>query len=139
MFVTNQRQKGKKPIITVKYGGGNMVWSCFVHLGIRKIEIIKSTICSASYQGMLDEDMRLAVPNWILKWKWVFQRNNDLQNTSKSTNEWLKWLKRKNGELWTTQSLYLLTIDILLEENCETGSCWGKPKKYLETQEFLHG
>lgn len=98
MFVTNQRQHlRKEPHNTVtKNGGGNIMdCGCFVHLGIQKVEIIKSTICSASYQGVLDEDMRRAVPNLILKWKWVFQRNNDLKNTNKFTNEWL--IKRRNG------------------------------------------
>lgn len=61
VFDADQRQpfRRKKNTPAEKYGGTNaMVWSCFAASGNGKFAAIESTMNSASYQKVLEENVQ---------------------------------------------------------------------------------
>ena len=120
----NTAFQGKNLIPTVKHGGGSvMVWGCFAAAGPGQLTIIESTMNSAVYQRVLEENVKPSVKKLKLQRNWTLQHDNDPKHTSKSTKDWLKTKKWRVLE-WSSQSPDLNPIEML----------WGDLKRAVHAR-----
>jgi transposase len=80
--------------------------------GPGQLVIIDVKINSQVYQDILQENVRLSVPQLKLNRSWVMQQDNDPKHRSKSTTEWLQQKKIRLLE-WPSPSPDLNSIDML--------------------------
>lgn len=88
-------------IPSVKHGGNVLVWSCFTAPGTGQLAVTDPTMSSASYQRVLEDNVRPSGQKLKLNWKWTFQQDNDSLHTSKSTKKCVK--EEETADLWKGQ------------------------------------
>ena len=122
-----------------------MLWGCVAAGGTGNIVRVEGRMDSTKYQDILEANVRRSVQKLKLKRGWVFQQDNDLKHTSKSTMKYLQERRMKVLE-WPSQSPDLNIIENLwrdlkharrpkniseLEVFCQEE--WGKiPKTRIE-------
>ncbi|KAF7650570.1 hypothetical protein LDENG_00123650 [Lucifuga dentata] len=62
-----------------------MIWGCFAASGPGPLAIIEGKMNSQVYQGILQDNVRMAVSQLKLSRSWVMQQDNDPKHRSKST------------------------------------------------------
>ena len=93
-----EEYKEKCVMLTVKHGGGNaMVWGCMSAAGVGELHFIEGNMNSNMYCEILQQSMIPSTQK--LGRRAVFQHDNDLKHTSKTTTTLLKRLR-----WWTGQS-----------------------------------
>lgn len=95
----------KNIILTVKHSGGSVtVWGCFA--------VIDGNMNSALYQKNSEgECVTISSCPEPQEHTWVIQKDNDQEQTTKSTSQWLK--NKMKALAWSSQSLDLNQIDML--------------------------
>ena len=88
-----------------------MVW-CFAASGTEKPSHIEGTMNSNDYQKILRENVPSSIRYLRLGRGWIPQQDSDPEQTSKSTQDWLRKKKLKVLE-WPSQSLDLNPIEML--------------------------
>ncbi|MGH0158770.1 UNVERIFIED_CONTAM: hypothetical protein FKN15_044380 [Acipenser sinensis] len=111
-----------------------MVWGCFAASGPGQLAIIDTTMNSALYQKILEENIRPSVYELKLNQKWVMQQDNDPKHTSRSTKEWLQKMKFHVLE-WPSQSLDLNPIEMLWQDLKQAVHA-RKPSNVTELKQF---
>ena len=94
-WLPGEEYKDKCVMPTVKHGGGNvMVWGCMSAAGVGELYFIEGNMNSIMYCEILQQSMIPSAPQKLGR-RAVFQHDNDLKHTSKTTTALLKRLKVK--------------------------------------------
>ena len=62
---------------------------CFSAKGVGKISVIYCKMNTQKYKLILQENLMSSVENLVLPSDYIFQQDNDLKHTAKSTKKWL--------------------------------------------------
>ena len=80
----------QRTLPTVKFSRGSiMIWGCFSVKGVGKISVIDGKINAPKYKQILQENLMSSVESLELPSDYIFQQDNDLKHTAKSTKKWL--------------------------------------------------
>ena len=78
-----------------------MIWGCFSAKEVGKISVIDGKMNAQKYKQILQENLMSSVESLELPSDYIFQKDNDLKHTAKST----KWLGENNVNVvqWPSQ------------------------------------
>ena len=134
------RKKGEafvenNTLITVKHGGGSVLWGCVAARGTENIVLVEGRMDSTKYSEIVEANGRRPVQTLKLKQGWVFHQYNDHKHTSKST---MKYHQERQALEWPPQSPDLNIIEHSQERSQTCRTC-KKPKEHLWARAVLPG
>uniref|UniRef100_A0AAQ5YIB3 Uncharacterized protein n=1 Tax=Amphiprion ocellaris TaxID=80972 RepID=A0AAQ5YIB3_AMPOC len=96
---TKRRTSSQHTISTVKHGGGSiMMWGCFTGRLVK----VEGKMKAATYREILENNLMQSALELQLGRRFVFQKDNKLKQTAKTTQKWLK--DKVNVLEWPSQS-----------------------------------
>ncbi|KAG2460115.1 TCB1 transposase, partial [Polypterus senegalus] len=132
----NEAHEEKYTVPTVKHGGGSkMFWGCFADSGTGCLDCVHGIMKSEDYQKILGCNVGPSVRKLGLHQRsWVFQQDNDLKHTSKSTQKWLK-TKRWRVLKWPAMSPDLNPIEHL-RRDLKIAVLRSRPSNLRDLEQF---
>ena len=103
-------------IPTVKHGGGSiMLWGCFSVAGTGRLVRREETINGTKYRQIFEENLLQSAKDLGLRWRLMFQQDNDPKHAAKAT---LEWLQNNNVNVleWPSQRSDLNPIENLWKD-----------------------
>ena len=80
----------KNTVSMVEFSGSSIIISrCFSSKGVGKISVIDDKINAPKYKQILQENLMSSDESFELSSDYIFQQDNDLKHTAKSTKKWL--------------------------------------------------